>query len=314
MTTTLSRRILLRAAGRIHDQYMRLHRPPDLPLLPFAAWDACVRLAVLIERAQERGFLFTAQRLSRQLVRELDAFSERCRETAAVIQTADRRPAVPSLRLLYDELAALPQEFDYVEIDLSGGELVVTTDPVVLEDVHLGPFEIRFDWNDLEDPPPYRVVALQPYAAASDGETTPSPCAERTALRRRGPARPRRRPDRRTAERLLPDRGPDAADLQRRLGLCVARRLGRCPLHRLRRDGRLRRRLVLRTLLRGLLQRVLSLLRPVRPCPLLRVHRQLRHVRRDVLQPLSADVCRLSVAPLSRLSDRRPLRGMSACT
>jgi hypothetical protein len=42
----------------------------------------------------------------------------------------------------------------------------------VLEDVHLGNFEIRLDWGDLGRHQPYRVVALDPHPAARREDVT----------------------------------------------------------------------------------------------------------------------------------------------
>src|SRR5690606_8055799 len=80
--------------------------------------------------------------------------------------------AVPDQRLLYEELAALSQEFDLLEIDLRRGELAVTTEPIELEGYHLGEFEIRLDYYDLGDTQPYRVIAQQSRHAESDSSTT----------------------------------------------------------------------------------------------------------------------------------------------
>ena len=52
------------------------------------------------------------------------------------------------------------------------GEISITTDPIVLDDTHLGPFQVRLDWNRLGSHQPYRVVALDPHPAAANEAVT----------------------------------------------------------------------------------------------------------------------------------------------
>jgi hypothetical protein len=170
--STPSRRMLLRAAGRIHDQYVLIAQPRTLPLLPVPLWEECVRFSTQVRLAREHGLHAASTCLQRSLVRHLDLLSQQCRDTASVINE-DHRPApVPDQWMLYAELAALSDEFDHVRIDLRRGELAVTIGPVELEGVSLGEFEIRLDWYDLGDTQPYRVIAQQSHHAESDSDTT----------------------------------------------------------------------------------------------------------------------------------------------
>ena len=51
--------------------------------------------------------------------------------------------------------------------------LSVTTDRIVLEDIYLGPLQIRLDWQRLGlSSQPYRVVALDPHPAAKSDDIT----------------------------------------------------------------------------------------------------------------------------------------------
>jgi hypothetical protein len=90
-----------------------------------------------------------------------------------------QRP-VPSLREIFSELQAAQQEFGVLRYDAGQRVLSVTTDPIGLEGVELGPFEIELDITDLDGHTPYRVVALDPDPAASNEEVThPHVSAER---------------------------------------------------------------------------------------------------------------------------------------
>src|SRR5690606_36516860 len=67
-----------------------------------------------------------------------------------------------TLRLLLEELQSLPDEFDDVHIDWLTKILRVRTERIVLEDVDLGPFEIRLALDQLGCDQPYSVIALDP--------------------------------------------------------------------------------------------------------------------------------------------------------
>ena len=47
---------------------------------------------------------------------------------------------------IYQDLVALRQEFEELDYDLRERRLSVVTEPIVLEGVYLGPFEIRLQW------------------------------------------------------------------------------------------------------------------------------------------------------------------------
>jgi len=73
---------------------------------------------------------------------------------------------------VYRDLVALEREFEEVGINLGAKQLIVTTEPIVLEMMEFGPFEIRLDWARLGQPSPYKVVALDPNPAARDETIT----------------------------------------------------------------------------------------------------------------------------------------------
>jgi hypothetical protein len=162
-------RILLRAAARIRDQYVAraaLRRPVAAP---HRAWTELQRLARLQEIARYRGWQFAAQQLDRQLQGAVVTLRSEIESLLAGLHR-DRSASCPTLRDVYAELVALHDEFEHVTVDLKLGSVTVRTEPVVLEDVDLGPFNIRFEWKRLYHSPPYWVVAVDPHPAASDSE------------------------------------------------------------------------------------------------------------------------------------------------
>ncbi len=63
-------------------------------------------------------------------------------------------------------------EFDQVTINLRERTLSVTTEPIDLEGLELGPFSILLDWNRLSEHGSYRIVAEYPNPAHSNEEVT----------------------------------------------------------------------------------------------------------------------------------------------
>ena len=59
-----------------------------------------------------------------------------------------------------------------MEIDFEEHEIAVTTEPITLEGIFLGPFEIRLDWERLGNSLPYRIKALDPHPAAANEDVT----------------------------------------------------------------------------------------------------------------------------------------------
>ena len=97
----------------------------------------------------------------------------------AVTQTCNNldKPgvSVPNLRHWLDELRQLEDEFSGLHLDFKKKTLSVTTDPIELEDVFLGPFAIRLFWDRLAgeaNSQCFEIEALQPNPAATNDEVT----------------------------------------------------------------------------------------------------------------------------------------------
>jgi hypothetical protein len=140
--------------------------------LPEARWNALAKLTRQVERCREHGF-------DRARVLLESSWEARLAELLAALnsqpgQRRPKRPKVPALREIYDDLAALHEEFEDVDVDFGAGTISVTTEPITLDGVFLGPFRIRLDWRNLTEHSPYRVIALEPHpAGTNDGVTHP---------------------------------------------------------------------------------------------------------------------------------------------
>src|SRR5262249_5986414 len=79
---------------------------------------------------------------------------------------------IVSIPDLYRDLIVVQSEFAGFEYDPDIHLLAVTTEPIRLEEIELGSFQIRLNYRRLADPQPYNVVALDPNPAASNNSIT----------------------------------------------------------------------------------------------------------------------------------------------
>jgi len=82
---------------------------------------------------------------------------------------------VPNLSFLVGELEQLQAEFGDIDFDKEADTLSVTTEPITLDDVYLGPFKIQLELNKLSElykGSPYYCVALEPNPPASAEHVT----------------------------------------------------------------------------------------------------------------------------------------------
>lgn len=165
-----NQRTLYRTAEDVRSRLA--HDARSTPFLPEGRWDELQKLLRQIHRCNAHGFAAARKCLEIGLERQLSALVAAL--NAQLIQARSERPSIPSIREIYDDLAALSGEFHDVSIDFDTGTISVTTEPVTLGDVHLGPFEIRLAWRELGERASYRVIALEPNpAAANDAVTHP---------------------------------------------------------------------------------------------------------------------------------------------
>ena len=165
-------RLLWKAADRIHDRL----NPGKLsltdlllPETPWLCWQVCLRR---IQTAQSRKWTGAVDSVRLEAVAalmELDARLEGCRNSLTLNTDA---PGGSSVGDIYRDLVALRDEFPQVAVEFSYGSVSVTTEPIVLEETYLGPFEIKLSWTDTCDPLNYEVSACDPHPAATSDEVT----------------------------------------------------------------------------------------------------------------------------------------------
>ncbi len=167
-----TQKTLLRSAERIASHLQHLRAAPSSFELPDEHWDQCRCLIRLIDLCARRGWLQAAGLLKDRLERSVERCSERLRDISRQSAGFGRLAPLQSLREIFEDLIALTDEFERVAVDRSNQMISVTTQPIVLEEISLGSFEIRLHWDRIGERRPYKVIALSPNPAGESSDTT----------------------------------------------------------------------------------------------------------------------------------------------
>jgi hypothetical protein len=166
-------RLAVHAAARVRQSMTTMHSGHPSLGLPETAWLQCNRLVRQIDKAVQRGWHQAARRLRRELGCAIGTCRRRLEQVAGELQGDEPRQELPTQRELFQELIALENEFDEVRLERKS-PLSVVTEPVILDGVDLGRFEIilEADWDPRRTWGSYDVIALDPNPAASSSDTT----------------------------------------------------------------------------------------------------------------------------------------------
>lgn len=122
---------------------------------------------------RERGFFAAGMRVRSEATHLLNAL---CYEVEASARLAEGpRQSVPTFRDVVSELQQVEDEFGEWQYHSDEQSLIVATEPVELDGVYLGPFEIKLFLQDLDRAgriAPYCLRALDPHPAAMNEEVT----------------------------------------------------------------------------------------------------------------------------------------------
>jgi len=127
----------------------------------------------LFHAAIERGWLTGAENIRSRIDRNLNDFSyylQRFKELVNADETV-----LPKLSEIYAELVQVEQEFGEIKFDSNEKAISITTEPITLEDIPFGPFEIQLPIgriSKLYSDAPYRIIALSPNPAGADDSVT----------------------------------------------------------------------------------------------------------------------------------------------
>ena len=124
------------------------------------------------QRAELRGWHLAAEKCRRELGYAVDSLKSEVTSLSAQLPPAVTTSPVASVSNVYADLLALEQNFDELEYDIRGRWLSVTTEPIALEGIYLGPFRIRLEWQRIGADQAYRVIAQDPHPCESRDNVT----------------------------------------------------------------------------------------------------------------------------------------------
>lgn len=167
------RKQLWRAASRIHHRLVSQDFVSQLKL-PFEDWWHCDRLIRKRQRALRRGWKSAALKMERDLKTGVTQLIQQLTTLQGELSSDSSRQQISSVRELYAELLALEDEFGELKLDLRAQTISVITEPIQLEAVYLGPFEIRLHYGNpnTDGSLHYRVIARDPNPAITNDSVT----------------------------------------------------------------------------------------------------------------------------------------------
>lgn len=173
MPPTPSQRRLLRLARAFEHQYLQVS-PPSAAVekLPRSSWQQAERLEHCLHRAHALGCSDAGERYRHRLRSRLGRLIGGLTDLSDRLRDPPPSARRPSLRLLYSEMATLRDEFSDVTFDLARREIAVRTEPITMDPIQLGRFEIRLRAKNLCDRPPYQVTALDPCPCRGQDQVT----------------------------------------------------------------------------------------------------------------------------------------------
>ena len=143
-------KLLLRVARRLHEAWSTTGTSVDprqvLQRLQNAQ-GVCQHTKRLLDKACSHRLLLTANRLRQHLVVQLRTIQELVTQARQALEQST--PSIPVGPDWIGELRQLEAEFDELRIDWPDRAIIVTTQPITLEGIHLGPFAIQFFWESV---------------------------------------------------------------------------------------------------------------------------------------------------------------------
>ena len=164
-----------RAAGHL-EQFLKT-RSENIKPVTLDRWNF-QQLQVLTARlasVEKRDWQLSVQLVAQQLHAQLRSCETQIAKALECLTPRVFSPAAPAAAEIYEELSALRQEFEVCEVNLREGTLSVLTEPIVLEDIDLGPFRIVLNWKAVPEPAgsaPYKVEAVSPYHPDGQSDIT----------------------------------------------------------------------------------------------------------------------------------------------
>ncbi len=161
-----------RAAVAIQHKLKPFRSDSSIPQFPTESWIECERLCRLLGKAQQHRLFLAETRVRSRLRQATDRLNQTVDGVRASVDSALRHSSLPSVHDILADLRALSGEFDEVKVSMKQQVVTVLTDPIELEGIDFGQFEIVLDWQYIGDTGAYDVIAVQSNSAASNEDTT----------------------------------------------------------------------------------------------------------------------------------------------
>jgi len=123
--------------------------------------------------AVEKGWLGSTEKIGTRVNRNVSDFSYHLQRFKDLINSDETR--LPKLADIFAELSQIDQEIGEYQYDLKERTISVITEPITLDDIPFGPFEIKLFIDQIHKvytDNPYRVIALEPNPAGADDNVT----------------------------------------------------------------------------------------------------------------------------------------------
>ena len=168
----------VRTAVDVHTQLQK-HRTAcfdesnRLSYLATADLDRLKNLRQALEICRRRHWQGASEKLTSRVLRII-------RDSPPLLDAWERtiqkeQAKLPTLRELVEDLYQVQQEFGRLEINRVEATLSVFTDPIELEDIYLGDFEIRLHYDSLaylREAEVFQIIALDPHCPAGNDLVT----------------------------------------------------------------------------------------------------------------------------------------------
>jgi len=123
--------------------------------------------------AVDKGWFGAAEKIKTRVNRNLCDFSYHLQQFKNLADSDETK--LPKLAVIFADLIQIEDEFGELNFDFEAKTISVTTDPITLEDISFGSFEIRLfvdQMSKLYGESPYKIIALEPNPAATDSSVT----------------------------------------------------------------------------------------------------------------------------------------------
>lgn len=166
----LTKKDLPHLACQVHAALLESRETVVLPEWPRRSAKLCEKTVRLLRLAELRGWKLAAARVRREAASQFRMLGEEFMQLAQQMEPRRTRVGAATAADVYRDLLDLTQEFGELRYEREANQLILRTEHIELDEIELGRFEIRLDLKRRHAETAYRIVALDPNAAASRPE------------------------------------------------------------------------------------------------------------------------------------------------